>query len=1142
MALAPTCPRCGAAARPGAHFCGQCGAGLEATGATAEPSRAASAAKPLGDTVLAARSAIEGERRQVTVLSSELVSLNGASERWDPEDVRHVMNHCFGLITDVVHGLAGTINQYTGHGVMALFGAPRPLEDGPQRAVQAALQIQRVLREDSRGLEAERGLSATMRIGLHTSVVVVGRIGDDLRMDYTAMGDATALAAGLQQAAGPGHVLISEATHGLVAADFDAIDRGAFQVPGQRAPIHGYEVTGARVRRAVPEVAAVRGVTPYVGRERELAALRELIARARGGQGQVAFVAGEPGIGKSRLIDELRRQLARDGEDVNWLVGHCVSFGQAMPLRPVIDQLRAHFGIADADDSSAVIAKIETDLDRVDALSGYAPSLRYLLGVDPGDVDTPLLEPSVRRARVFHAVRSWMLHLAAQRPTVLLFEDLQWADRSTERYLASLIDAIASAPLVVIATYRSGYAPTLDRRSECAILTLPRLSDSESRAVATGVLGSALGPTALPPGALEKARGVPLFIEELTKTVLALKARERTAPLDVPSTVEDAIAARIDCLDESGKHALQAAGVIGPYFRKPLLARLVDPPTQLDASIAELERLEFIEVRNGVGEPWCAFKHAVIQEVVDRGLTPHRRQELHRRAGLAIEDAYGGRLSEHYAELAYHFACAEDWEKTWTHAQRAGAQAADVDATREASAHFARALEAAERMTPWPGRAAVADLHARQAAALGALRDYQGGADHYAQALALAREVDDRRAMLRMLLGLADLYYDWHRPAEAQAQRDEALNVAEALHDAEAQAVGLAGRAVCIAAWQGPIAEARRTARAAVDLAERATSPNVRARTFVCLGSILQWRGDLEGCLPYLSEGAGLAQEAHAGAILGRALAELGHAHRAQGRYEHALRWYGELRLYAAQTDDRFWAVRIPAAIGEVHLELYDSQRCIELCRAGHDLAERLEAWPAPRGHSLVAIAMAHLQQGELGAAETVLQRAEELLDGDAWTRWCWHVPLLRARGELALASGELENAWGYASQSLELAMQADARRDVAHAKLVLGEVAAAQDRLPEAEKLLRAAVTLAEHMSTARELWLAASALGRILERLGRDHEAETPLTLSAQTIEAIIVELTDPHLRAGFVAAPPVADVYRRLRRPAPSPRLSV
>jgi tetratricopeptide (TPR) repeat protein len=254
-----------------------------------------------------------------------------------------------------------------------------------------------------------------------------------------------------------------------------------------------------------------------------------------------------------------------------------------------------------------------------------------------------------------------------------------------------------------------------------------------------------------------------------------------------------------------------------------------------------------------------------------------------------------------------------------------------------------------------------------------------------------------------------------------------------------------------------------------------------------------------------------------------------------------ALRWYGELRLYADQADDRFWAVRIPAAIGDVHLELYSTQRGIELCRAGHELAERFDAWPAPRGHCLVAIAMAHLQQGELGAAETALRRAEELLDGDAWARWCWHVPLLRVRGELALASGELENAWGYASQSLELAVQADSRRDVAHAKLVLGEIAAAQDRLPEAEKLLHSAVALAEHMSAARELWLAASALGRVLERLGRDHEAETPLTLAAQTIEAITVELADPHLRASFVAAAPVADIYRRLRRPAPSPRLS-
>src|SRR5215813_2052692 len=296
----------------------------------------------LTEKILTSRSALEGERKQVTVLFADVAGFTTLAEQLDPEVVHDIINRCFEGITAEVHRFEGTINQYTGDGIMALFGAPIAHEDSPRRAVHAALGIQRELRDYAKHLEAERGITLRMRIGLNTGPVVVGRIGDDLRMDYTAVGDTTNLAARMQQIARPGSVVVSEATHKAVAGFFDTLELGEVQVKGH-APIQAFEVLRARGRKARLDVAAERGLTPYIGRGRELATLNELFREVKGHRGQVVFITGEAGIGKSRLLLEFRRQLAQAGEAVTWLEGRCISFGQSIPFLPLIDQLRENF-------------------------------------------------------------------------------------------------------------------------------------------------------------------------------------------------------------------------------------------------------------------------------------------------------------------------------------------------------------------------------------------------------------------------------------------------------------------------------------------------------------------------------------------------------------------------------------------------------------------------------------------------------------------------------------------------------------------------------------------------------------------------------------------------------------------------------
>jgi len=338
------------------------------------------------------------------VLFADTAGFTALARDLDPEVVHEVMDHCFALLSAEVHRFEGTINQYTGDGIMALFGAPIAHEDGPRRAVHAALGMQRALQDFGRELQAQRGFSLQMRIGMNTGLVVVGRIGDDLRMDYTAVGDTTNLAARLQQLAQPGTVVISEATHKLVAGFFDTHNLGEYAVKGHTELERVYEVLRARGRRTRLEVAAERGLTPRIGRDRELTTLLDLFQQAKAGHGQMVSITGEACIGKSRLVLEFRRALAAAGEPVTWLEGQCLFFGQAMPFLPVIDQLRANFGIEEADGEPEIIAKVEDSMRRMGAIDAHIPAICYLLAVDSGDAALTAMEPAARRKQLVDAV------------------------------------------------------------------------------------------------------------------------------------------------------------------------------------------------------------------------------------------------------------------------------------------------------------------------------------------------------------------------------------------------------------------------------------------------------------------------------------------------------------------------------------------------------------------------------------------------------------------------------------------------------------------------------------------------------------------------------------------------------------------
>ena len=505
-------------------------------------------------------------------------------------------------------------------------------------------------------------------------------------------------------------------------------------------------------------MAVERGLTPLVGRERELATLRERFSEVKAGRGQVVGIAGEAGIGKSRLVLEFRRALAQASEAVTWLEGHCISFGQASPFLPLIEQLRENFQIDELDGEPEIIAKVEQGMRRMGELEAYIPAIRYLLSVDPGDPALAAMEGAARRRHLFAALRALSIRGARRRPLVLVVEDLHWIDTSSEEFLTSLLDAVAGVPLLLLVTYRIGYTPPFGSRSFYTTLTLRSFSEAETLAMAGHVLGTAQFPAELHTALMAKAEGVPLFIEEVTKALLDLgvlrreeggyRLVKRLSEVSVPETIQGIIMARLDRLGEDGKRTVQLASVIGRQFLVRLLARVAGLTDRLEGLLRELQALEIIYEQGLLPEPAYIFKHAVIQDVAYNSLLMQRRRALHRAVGEAIEELYQDRLEEHYAELAHHFSQSGTWEKASAYHRHAGIQAFARSSLREALAGFEQALAALHHLPESQETCEQAiDLRLEMRNVLIALADFGRMFELLGEAEALAKTLEEPRRL-----------------------------------------------------------------------------------------------------------------------------------------------------------------------------------------------------------------------------------------------------------------------------------------------------------------------------------------------------------------------------------------------------------
>jgi class 3 adenylate cyclase/tetratricopeptide (TPR) repeat protein len=1144
--LEARCPQCATVLRAGARFCGGCGHRLAPFAVSAEPSPSAkpSAAPPaapsarpiasytpkhLADKVLKARSAIEGERRQVTVLFADIAGFTSLAEGRDPEEVHQIVDRCFEAITAEVHRFEGTINQYTGDGVMALFGAPIAHEDSARRAAHAALGIQRAMRDLSREIEARQGPAIRMRIGLNTGLVVVGRIGDDLRMDYTAVGDTTNVAARLQQAARPGSVLVSESTLRAVGGFFETLELGEQTVKGH-APVRAHEVLRPRGRRSRLDAAIERGLTPLVGRGSELAALRERLREVRAGRGQVVFVAGEAGIGKSRLLLEFRRGLAEANENVTWLEGQCVSFGQSIPFLPVIDQLRRNFGIEELDGEPEIVAKIEHGMRRMGGLEAHIPFVRYLLAVDPGDPRVSAIDAAARRARILDAIRAMSLGGAQIRPLVLVFEDLHWVDASTEEYLATLIDSVASVPILLVLTYRIGYTPPFGSRSFYTTLTLRALSEDETLAMAGGVLGAPDFPRELRDALVAKAEGVPLYVEEVTKTLLDVgvlrqenggyRLVRRLEEAGIPDTIQGIIMARLDRLGEDGKRAVQLASVIGRQFLKRLLARIAGLTHELDGLLAELKTLEIIYELGLLPEPAYIFKHAVIQDVAYQSLLVQRRRDLHRAVGEAIEELYGDRLADHYEELAHHFTRGEAWPKAFEYLVRSGEKARNTYANEAGVAHYTNALEIAPRMSPALPLAALLSVYQQRARLQVIIARNDEAIAGLERMLELARAAGDRRLEGEALADLAFTHgftLLWEHQPMAARYAEEAVTIGREIGDDRIVVKGLATRGDVHSAY-GELDQAIGLIEESVRLGEPLGTPELYLHGLLFLGLIHNWRGEFGHAIEIQRRVAREAQAVHDEFNEGIALWSLGVTHIGCGRYAEARTVLDDVLVKSRERKSHFNIGRITNSLGWLHQELGDFQRALELDREAADLGRRHQIGNIEVS-SRINIGGDLVRRGEpspaLSLFEELIGRVEK---GLGTHRWRWDIRVSVGIAEALLALGRGDEALAWIDRALSNARPTESAKYLGKCHVLLGEHAILGRRWDNAVTELGQALAIGLKIQYPTLTWQAAHLLARAQVAAGRTEEAAGTARVALETIDLVAARAPEPALRQTF------------------------
>lgn len=791
-ALPGACEFCQAPLRPAARFCSSCGRSVMRPAAAApEAAAAALPAAPAPEAVVSSRPVAEGERRQLTVMFCDMVDATALSARLDPEDLRDVIQAYQAAARAVVKRYDGWIAQYLGDGVLIYFGYPQAHEDDAQRAVHAALEILQAIRELDARLSLRMAQPLQVRIGIHSGVVVIGVDTASRGLEALAIGETPNIAARLQGHAAPNSVVISQATARLLAGRFHCKSIGGLQLKGVPQPVNAAIVIGRNTVDSRFDAANVSGLTPLVGRAREIALLSSRWALALQGQGQLALIGGEPGLGKSRLLHELRAIAVQDTRQV--VLFQCSPFHANTAFHPLIVQLeQALAQPSDASDAERLARLEQFVIEEHGLPTQHVQLFGQLLGIPTGDRHPALASsPSRRKDDTAAAAVDLMLTMATQ-GALMLFEDAQWSDPTTLEFLDLLIRRMASSRLMLVVTHRPDFDPGRLAQHDSAIISLAPLGRTECASIIASLTRGKELAQALLDKILARTDGTPLYVEELTRSTLESAdtaapgqgeaARRDDSRLTVPATLRDSLMARLD-REPRAKEVAQLGATIGREFSHALLAEIAGLPADiLEAGLQQLVASGLAYSRGLHPDTVYSFKHALIQEAAYDSMLRQTRIDIHRRIAFNLE---AGSTAAEPELLAHHFGQAQHYDKEIEYWQRAGLKAMATSAFLEARSHFRQALARIDKLpTPQRHRDELV-LLVQSAVPLTLTLGWAAPEvrSTYDRASELCEQVDDAALLFPVLHGIFryHLVNGNHHTAEEIALRD--LNRAEAHAD-----------------------------------------------------------------------------------------------------------------------------------------------------------------------------------------------------------------------------------------------------------------------------------------------------------------------------------------------------------------------
>jgi class 3 adenylate cyclase/tetratricopeptide (TPR) repeat protein len=1027
---------------------------------------------------------IEGERRQVTVVFADISGFTALSERLDPEDVAGLVNDCLKELAEAVFQYEGMVDKFIGDCVMAVFGAPVALEDDAENALRATIAMRENLQKFNRRWIEKMGQPLDIHIGVNTGMVIAGNVGHDLRMSYTVMGDTVNVASRLEDAAKAGQIFVSRNTYRLTRGAFAFQEMEPIKVKGKRDPLMVYELLHAKLQ---PDKArGVEGLSsPLVGRQAERQALVESLKKLQTGTGQVAVILGEAGIGKSRLIAEIRQL---EGKDLTWLEGRSFAFSRSLGYGVFLDLLRRYAGIADEDTEAEAATYLKERLNAIlpGDLEIYAV-LAQLLSMRLDSQETAgvgAVTGEAFRDRLFAGLERLLLALAQQKPLVVVLEDLHWADQSSLDLLDHLLGLVTQAPIAFIVLSRpqqessenwEKLGPTLEGyRSYLLEIPLKPLSGKASSDLVLGLLEGSVLPQKLSEVILNKSEGNPFFVEEVLRSLIergvlvhengAWKVTQLVENIQVPDTLQGVLLSRLDRLPEETKRVIQKASVIGRVFLFRVLEHMAREETVLESQMALLEEAALVRERARIPGIEYIFHHALAQEVAYQTLLAPSRKLLHKKVAEAMESIFSERLDQHRAIIAYHFFMGEDWEKAFEYSVGGADAAVHIYAYAEARQHYHRALDSLKNLPDnTANRLKLVDISVK-------LVNVSLQSESPEKNLALLTEAEngasslaDEARLARVQLWIGRVHYLAGRLLEAISYFQKVLAVAPKFGDPESLPGAVIGRVLIL---QGQFAKAYHLLDKAVPLLEATRNHHellfarlYRAVAQAILGDYAAGAGELDQVLNL----AQASRNQNAETMVDTALAMI---HLVSGRYQEAMEAARASLALAEKSGDTMFCYSSNSFMAWARSGLGEHQRALEHWSAAHVAARPLG------GRLLLGEWLAAIESGSLlgaGDIPAALKKGEEALAIAKAAGSVIAEALSESAIGNALAAGpepDLAGAEAYLGRGLTFLAGIGAKFYLARVSLALGQVRIRQKDWQGAAELLQQAASLASQCS----------------------------------------------------------------------------